>query len=323
LKVHRWGVVSFADSLDCVGIMADRVSRIRSVFDVLAQFDTLDPTSIPTVHRERMSFSIRSRMKDLGDNGRKSLQGLVVGIPSDYFPAEMSQYIYSPFNTVLSVLRQLGASIEPVSLPSTRYGLSAYYVIASAEAYSNLARYDGIRYGARSSPEEGSAILDTADVYALTRSHSLGAEVKRRILLGSYALTAGAFDNYFLQVQRVRNLVRADFDRVFRISNVLAGSSASTEAHGAVDVILHPSAIRTAPSLMPKSASAAEGLQVYVQDVLTVPASLAGIPALTVPMGYAEDDGWPVGVSVVGQWGSEELVMNVGEAIEDNLNELK
>jgi aspartyl-tRNA(Asn)/glutamyl-tRNA(Gln) amidotransferase subunit A len=287
----------------------------------------------------------------------------------------MSPYIYSPFNTVLSVLRQLGASIEPVSLPSTRYGLSAYYVIASAEAYSNLARYDGIRYGTvpfttsgvastrtsftpsrpyftgtRSSPEEGTTILDTADVYALTRSHALGAEVKRRILLGSYALTAGlvcilqlatfcrgltvlysivphsAFDNYFLQAQRVRNLVRADFDRVFRISNVLAGSSASTEARGAVDVILHPSAIRTAPSLMPKSASASEGLQVYVQDVLTVPASLAGIPALTVPMGYAEDDRWPVGVSVVGQWGSEELVMNVGEAIEHNLriqNELK
>ena len=216
----------------------------------------------------------------------------------------------------------------PVSLPNTRYALSAYYVIASAEASSNLARYDGVQYGLHVPLPPGAIARSPADVYAHTRTAGFGAEVKRRILLGTYALTAeyalaalsprldlfidalcSAFDNYFLQSQRLRQRIHDDFMRVFCVPNPLATSPARNEV--GVHVLLHPSAVRTAPHLDEQ-----DGLDAYTQDVLTVPASLAGLPALSVPM-MAHPDGWPLGVSIVGQWGCEKMVLVVGAAIED------
>jgi len=168
----------------------------------------------------------------------------------------------------------------------------------------------------------------TSNVYSHSRSRGFGPEVKRRILLGTYALTAeyvsltardslayevlSAFDNYFLQAQRVRNLVRRDFDRVFRARNVLSIHSETNQA--GVDVLVHPSAIRTAPRLDGDSPGSTSNLDSYLQDVLTVPASLAGLPALSVPMGLG-DDGWPVGVSLVGQWGQEKTILNLGKVL--------
>ena len=217
----------------------------------------------------------------------------------------------------------------PVSLPNTRYALSAYYVIASAEASSNLARYDGVQYGLHVPLPPGAIARSPADVYAHTRTAGFGAEVKRRILLGTYALTAeyalatpslrlffidalcSAFDNYFLQSQRLRQCIREDFMRVFRVPNPLAVSPARNEA--GVHVLLHPSAVRTAPHLDEQ-----DGLDAYTQDVLTVPASLAGLPALSVPITTGvKGDGWPLGVSIVGQWGCEKMVLAIGAAIED------
>jgi len=251
----------------------------------------------------------------------RNLNGLRVGIPQEYFPSELDGKILNPFRRVVDTLKGLGATILPVNMPSTPYALSAYYVIASAEASSNLARYDGIQYGLRVEPPPGADLTKTANIYAHTRSHGFGSEVQKRILLGTYALTADAFDNYFLQAQRVRKLVRQDFDNAFRISSPLATAS-SAQASG-VDVLLHPSAIRTAPLLPsdPTSDDAAsagsDDLSSYVQDVLTVPASLAGVPAISVPAGLAED-GWPVGVSVVSQWGYDEMLLEVARAIEQN-----
>jgi aspartyl-tRNA(Asn)/glutamyl-tRNA(Gln) amidotransferase subunit A len=225
-------------------------------------------------------------------------------------------------------LKTRGATVLPVSLPNTRYALSAYYVIASAEASSNLARYDGVQYGLHIHLPPGAITRSPADVYAHTRTAGFGAEVKRRILLGTYALTAeyaltalsqsffihaltSAFDNYFLQSQRLRQCIRDDFMRVFHVPNPLALSPVRNES--GVHALLHPSAVRTAPHL-----DAPDGLDAYTQDVLTVPASLAGLPALSVPItAGTEGDGWPLGVSIVGQWGCEKMVLAIGAAIED------
>ncbi|KAF8324327.1 amidase signature domain-containing protein [Cantharellus anzutake] len=303
--ISRWGVISFADSLDCVGIMAAGVSQVHSLFRVLEKYDINDPTSIPNELRDEARSAIQSNLPN-------DLKNIVIGIPEEYFPAELNPSISDLFLSTISKLRNLGAIIVPISLPNTKYALSAYYVLASSEAGSNLARYDGIRYGFRSGTR--SPVTTSANVYASTRTKGFGEEVQRRILLGTYALTSEAFDNYFLQAQRVRLLVRSDFDRVFRIPNVLSSTPNNPSAARRVDVIMHPSAIRTAP-LVQRQKENSE-LDPYVQDVLTVPASLAGVPALSVPMGMSRDDGWPVGLSIVGQWGTDELVMAIGQLTE-------
>ncbi|KAI0766133.1 amidase signature enzyme [Trametes elegans] len=312
--VSRWGVVSFADSLDCVGVLGKDVSTVRRVHRVIAIYDDRDPTAIPPEVRDTARRVYEDRLAHHRDG---HLVGLRIGVPQEYFPTELESSVSESVRRVLSQLQARGAIIVPVSLPSTPYALSAYYVISSAEASSNLARYDGIEFGSRVEPPPGSNLTKTANVYAHTRSQGFGKEVKRRILLGTYALSADAFENYFLQAQKVRNFVKEDFDRIFSAPNPLHRTK-SRSSHEGVDVILHPSAMQTAP-LLPdctdRASSASASLDAYVQDVLTVPASLAGLPALSVPAGRGSD-GWPIGVSVVGQWGSDELVLRTGEAIE-------
>ncbi|KAF5351320.1 hypothetical protein D9758_008014 [Tetrapyrgos nigripes] len=358
--ISRWGVVSYADSLDCVGVMAKTVPEVKRVFDILNVHDEQDPTSVSTQMR-RNTRHIVDQISHSWSKDPKSLSGLTVGVPQEYFPRELSPSISHSVRQVIQHLQHLGAKVVPVSLPSTSYALSAYYVLASAEASSNLARYDGIQYGLRVPPPPGSDLTKTSNLYAHTRSKGFGSEVKKRILLGTYALTADAFDNYFLQAQKVRQLIRQDFDRVFRYPNLLirlhqnhhvdSGSellSLSESHHGQIDVLIHPSAIQTAPPLNAnanaESSSESNGeeqdkdkdqkdrdLDSYVQDVLTVPASLAGLPAMSVPVpvslshkNHTEQrerdkgiDGWPVGVSVVGQWGCDEVVMRIGQVISE------
>ncbi|KAF8639097.1 hypothetical protein AX17_001740 [Amanita inopinata Kibby_2008] len=301
--LSRWGVVSFADSLDCVGILSRDVHSTKRIFDVLNVYDDKDPTAALEDVRKQAALDTVERMKEWNDvNG--SLQGLRVGVPQEYFPSEMSPVIRECVRRIIFGLQSRGATVVPVSMPSTSYALSAYYVIANAEASSNMARYDGVEYGLQVRPPPGADLTKTARVYAHTRTAGFGREVQKRILLGTYALTADAFDNYFLQAQKVRQLVKEDFNKAFILPDHL--NKRSGERDG-VDVLIHASAIRTAPPLAESG-----GLSTYVQDVLTVPASLAGVPAVSVPAGSGED-GWPVGVSVVGQWGSEECLMRVGE----------
>ncbi|GLB41619.1 putative allows the formation of correctly charged Gln-tRNA(Gln) through the transamidation of misacylated Glu-tRNA(Gln) in the mitochondria [Lyophyllum shimeji] len=308
--LSRWGVVSFADSLDCVGVMAGCVEDTELVFDVLNVYDEKDPTAALPETREAARRACERRMEEMGwSEGR--LDGLRIGIPQEYFPAEMTDAVLQPLRRTIAGLQAKGAVVVPVSMPATAYALSAYYVLASAEASSCLARFDGVEYGLHVRPPPGTdlATTSTAELYALSRSAGFGREVKKRILLGTYALSADAFDNYFLQAQRVRQLVKDDFDRVFGIPDYRQCTTGETGSEG-VDVLVHPSAIQTAPRL---DGEGGGGLETYVQDVLTVPASLAGLPALSVPVA---GEGWPVGVSVVGQWGCESVVFAVGRAAE-------
>lgn len=332
--ISRWGVVSYADSLDCVGVLARTVADTKTVFDALSVYDVRDPTSVPQDLRESAHAASVARLSKLDSDS--SLVGLRIGIPQEYFPAELSQTSLKPFLALLSALKSRGAQLLPVSLPNTSYALSAYYVLASAEASSNLSRYDGVRYGMREEVPEGTDLSYAANAYAATRSAGFGDEAKKRILLGTYALSADAFENYFLQAQRVRALVREDFNNVFgdRAPNLLRPPTSDAnegEAEG-VDVLLHPSAIRTAPPLpssTPQSSqqptapeeAGSSSIDAYVQDVLTVPASLAGLPALSIPCGRGAD-GWPVGASVVGQWGSDAVVCRVGEVVEACVGDL-
>ncbi|OBZ73745.1 Glutamyl-tRNA(Gln) amidotransferase subunit A, mitochondrial [Grifola frondosa] len=307
--ISRWGVVSYADSLDCVGILTRKIRDVMRVFELASVYDPKDPTAARPATRTRAFEACKSYLPQF----TSTLTGLRIGVPQEYFPAELQPSALSPIRTVLEALKSRGASIIPVSLPSTPYALSAYYVISSAEASSNLARYDGVEYGLRIDLAPDADKTKTANVYAHTRTRGFGKEVQKRILLGTYALSADAFENYFLQAQRVRKLIRADFDRVFCVPNVL--TTASTSAVDGVHVLLHPSAIRTAPPLPNDKDSHQEatpdGLDDYVQDVLNVPASLAAFPWV-----WRQKDEWPMGVSVVGQWGCDEMVLKVGEIIE-------
>ncbi|KAJ3989756.1 amidase signature enzyme [Lentinula detonsa] len=333
--VSRYGVVSYADSLDTVGVLAQDVERVEKVFECINKRDCNDPTSVDERLREKANLlATKSIQRWSGE----SLKGLRIGIPQEYFPSELtssSYHILASIRHLLSQLRSLGVSIVPVSLPSTAYALSAYYVIASAEGSSCLSRYDGIQYGLRVPPSPESNFTSTSRTYSPSRTQGFGREVRKRILLGTYALSADAFDNYFLQAQRVRKMVRDDFDDVFSIPNVLYSKLSFEEKdandHGedGVDILIHPSAIRTAPRLddVLDISCDRDTLQDYVQDVLTVPASLSGLPAMSVPMrpdtglnqprdNQQSDENWPIGVSIVGQWGTDELVLKVGRVIE-------
>ncbi|TFY76075.1 hypothetical protein EWM64_g7937 [Hericium alpestre] len=331
--ISRWGVVSFADSLDCVGVIGSNVEVTQRVYDTLAVYDSKDPSAARPEIRQKAHALSEEHIGSWASSST-SLTGLRIGVPQEYFPNAVSPAVVKPLRRTLRSLKQRGATIVPVSLPNTRFALSAYYVLASAEASSNLARYDGVQYGLHVRPPSSTPAHTPALTYAHTRSQGFGPEVKKRILLGTYALTADAFDNYFLQAQRVRKLIRQDFNRVFLVRNPLSApshppplslpSSPAESDPSGVHVLLHPSAIRTAPLLPTDSgADQSETLDTYVQDVLTVPASLAGVPALSVPVPVdeTEGDGWPVGVSVVGQWGSEAMVLRVGNAIEDAARE--
>ncbi|KAH8832814.1 amidase signature domain-containing protein [Flagelloscypha sp. PMI_526] len=273
--LSRWGLVSFADSLDCVGLMAKSVEPVKKTFG-------------------QRQLAITERL-----NSRKDLDGVIIGIPQEYFPVELSTIVLDALQVSNCHSKNLGAKVVPVSLPSTSYALSAYYVLASAEASSNLARYDGVQYGFHADPSPSEPTPSSiSELYSHTRSLGFGSEVKRRILLGTYALTADAFDNYFLQAQRTQD-----------VSSSSVFSSQSTLPHNThvsnnqtVDILLHPSAIQTAPYLHASTSS---------DDVLTVPASLAGLPALNMPCPIRDGD-WPIGFSLVGQWGMDEVLLESG-----------
>lgn len=250
-----------------------------------------------------------------------------VGIPVEYNITELSNSLQTSWLTTLTslrehVLRSLKHDIEfcSVSLPSTHQALSAYYVLAPAEASSNLAKYDGVRYGSRANDATSDAPSGSV-LFSNTRGEGFGEEVKRRILLGTYSLSASAMDNYFIQAQKVRRVVQRDFDRVFRANNpLLLESEAGNVEDEGVDVLIHP----TAPTLAPRLEDVLKQspLERYVNDVFTVPASLAGLPAVSVPVPcMAPEDGLACGMQVVGQFGQDEMVLDVAQLIEDAMKE--
>jgi aspartyl-tRNA(Asn)/glutamyl-tRNA(Gln) amidotransferase subunit A len=277
--VSRYGLVAFASSLDQIGPFARSVGDAALALDAITGHDELDSTSLPGEHP-----SAGSRL------GRGVL-GLRVGVIAELASAEgIAADVAAAVGVAADLLAAAGAKVEEISVPSVRYGLSAYYMIAPAEASSNLARYDGVRYGLRVPGR------DITEMYMATRSAGFGAEVKRRIMLGTYALSAGYYDAYYGKAQKVRTLITRDFE----------------QAYSSFDVLLSPTAPTTAFEL---GAKMADPLTMYLNDVCTIPSNLAGHPAISVPFG-AGDDGLPIGAQVLAPALGEPVMFQVAEVLE-------
>lgn len=279
-RCSRWGTIAFASSLDQAGPMARDVRDCAIMLEAMAGFDAKDATSLdlPVPNWEA------------GLSG--DLKGKRVGIPKEYRVDAMPPEIEALWQQGVDWLKDAGAEIVEVSLPHTKYALPAYYIIAPAEASSNLARYDGVRYGLRDLPE-GAGLQD---MYAATRAAGFGDEVKRRIMIGTYVLSAGFYDAYFTQASKVRTLIARDFE----------------QAWATCDVLLTPTAPSAAFALGEKSA---DPIAMYLNDVFTVPSSLAGLPAMSVPGGL-DGQGLPLGLQIIGKALDEQSVLNAGLAVE-------
>ena len=279
-RCSRWGIVAFASSLDQAGPMARTVRDCAIMLEAMAGFDSKDATSLnlPVPQWEAGLTS--------------DLRGKKVGIPKEYRIDGVPAEINAIWDEGIEWLKDAGAEVVQISLPHTKYALPTYYIIAPAEASSNLARYDGVRYGLR---EMGVKSLD--DMYAATRAAGFGAEVKRRIMIGTYVLSAGFYDAYFTKAQKVRTLIKRDFAEAFK----------------EVDLILTPTAPSAAFALGDKSA---DPIAMYLNDVFAVPASLAGLPAMSVPGGL-DSSGLPLGIHLIGRELDEQGVLNAGLAIEE------
>ena len=280
-RCSRWGIVAFASSLDQAGPMARTVQDCAIMLRAMAGFDAKDATSLdlPVPDWEAALSS--------------DLKGRRVGIPKEYRLDGIDADIAAMWDAGIAMLKDAGAEVVDISLPHTKYALPAYYIIAPAEASSNLARYDGVRYGLRDLPE-GAGLQD---MYAATRAAGFGPEVKRRILIGTYVLSAGFYDAYYTQAQKVRALIARDFDA----------------AWADCDLILTPTAPSAAFALGEKMA---DPLAMYLNDVFAVPASLAGLPAMSVP-GALSRNGLPLGLQIIGKAFDEQGVLNAGLAIEE------
>lgn len=279
-RCSRWGIVAFASSLDQAGPMARDVRDCAIMLEAMAGFDPKDSTSLdmPVPNWEAALSS--------------DIRGKRVGIPKEYRIDGIPEEIGRVWDEGIERLRDAGAEIVEVSLPHTKYALPTYYIIAPAEASSNLARYDGVRYGLRGQSDGG---ID--GMYKATRHDGFGAEVKRRIMIGTYVLSAGFYDAYFNQAQKVRALIARDFERVFN----------------EVDLILTPTAPSAAFALGDKTS---DPLAMYLNDVFAVPASLAGLPAMSVPAGL-DGQGLPLGLQLIGRPFDEQGVLNAGLALEE------
>ncbi|GAM88009.1 hypothetical protein ANO11243_060380 [Dothideomycetidae sp. 11243] len=324
-RISRWGVVDYANSLDTVGVLARSVDDAAAVFGVLDAFDERDPTALRP--------STRARFGRHAARTRRNGETLRIGVPKEWNVKGLQPEVRAAWRHTLDALQRRGHALVPVSLPSTPLALGAYYILAPAEASSNLARYDGIRYGFRGPGPDAQIPTKDKDseaavLYSTTRTASFGPEVRRRILLGTYTLSSAAMQNYFIAAQRVRRAVQADFDAVFALPNPLH-SSTNDQDSGSVDVLLGP----TAPSLPPtmELVRKAGRLEAYVADALTVPASLAGLPAASVPVAVpglarrvvegVDEQVWSAGMQVVGQFGDDEGVLEVSRLVEEIGNE--
>jgi aspartyl-tRNA(Asn)/glutamyl-tRNA(Gln) amidotransferase subunit A len=308
--VSRWGVVAYANSLDTVGYMGNDVKTLRLLHQVLAgpdAHDRKDPTSLAS--------SGRGRIAELATKRAKS-GAITFGVPQEYNIEELSPIVREVWLETLQRLYDAGHIIKPVSIPSTRQALSAYYVLAPAEASSNLAKYDGVRYGS-GAPDDTPSTHD--QLYAQTRYHGFGVEVRRRILLGAYSLSANAIDNYFMQAQRIRRIVSKDFDAVFSMQNPLAEQTEDTRRSkhdNGVDAILCPTALGFPPTF--DQIAKQSSLEAYSGDVFTVPASLAGLPAISVPVRPRRHQDLPdgiksVGMQVITQFGNDHACLDYAE----------
>jgi aspartyl-tRNA(Asn)/glutamyl-tRNA(Gln) amidotransferase subunit A len=276
-RVSRYGLIAFASSLDHVAAFAVDITDTAHLLAAVAGHDPLDATSVDAAVPDYVG-ALTGQVK-----------GLRVGVPDEYFGAGLDPEIERAVRAAVEVLRGLGAAVQPVSLPTTEYGVATYYIVAPAEASSNLARYDGVKYGLRVPGK------DLIDMVSRTRAAGFGVEVKRRIMLGTYALSTGYYDAYYGQAQKVRTLVRRDFERAFETVDVLAAP--------------------TTPSVAFKHGEKADPLAMYMNDVYTIPASMTGLPAISVPCGF-NAAGLPIGLQLIGRTLDEATLLRVAHAYE-------
>ena len=280
-RCSRWGIVAFASSLDQAGPIARTVRDSAIVLRAMAGHDPKDSTSVPTP------------VPDYEAALTGDIRGLRIGIPAEYRLDGTPAAIVALWERGIEWLKAAGAETVEISLPHTKYALPAYYIVAPAEASSNLARYDGVRFGLR---EAGDA-ADLTEMYEATRGAGFGAEVRRRILIGAYVLSAGYYDAYYIKAQRVRSLIARDF----------------ADAFGRVDAILTPTTPTAAFALGEKMD---DPIAMYLNDVFTVPASMAGLPAISVPAGL-DDDGLPLGLHLIANAFEEETLFRVAGVLEE------
>lgn len=309
-RISRWGVVAYANSLDTVGLLADDLPTLKALYDRMDAHDEQDPTSIDPATRSRIQEILQAR---------KPKHGLRFGVPEQYVLEETSSTVRQAWSKTLEYLLRLGHTVQTISLPRTREALCGYYTLAPAEASSNLAKYDGVRYGSQLDSEGTSSLL-----YAANRQKALGEEVRRRILLGAYSLSASAMDNFFIQAQRIRRLVQDDFNRVLELPNVLGAVTPDhgrSDAEDRVDAIICPTSTDLPPQL--EDIQKQDPVEAYAGDILTAPASLAGLPSLNVPVGideFLEDasyDGPPsVGMQVITQYGDDHAALAIGKMMQ-------
>ncbi len=278
-RVSRYGLVAFASSLDQVGTFGRSVGDAARLLEAVAGYDPRDATSVDTP------------VPAFSEATGAGVEGLVVGVPEEFFPDDLDDDVRARMDDAIDGLRNAGAEIRRVSLPSSDLAIPCYYVIAPAEASSNLSRFDGVRFGRRAAADDMDGMVQA------TRGDGFGPEVKRRIMLGTYALSAGYYDQYYGAAQRARRRIRADLARVF---------------DSGVDVLFTPT---TPAPAFPLGERVLDPLKMYLSDVFTVTANLAGVPAMSVPVG--EVDGLPVGGQIMARWWDEATMIRVAAAVED------
>ena len=280
-RVSRYGLVAYASSLDQIGPITKDVTDCANILNIIAGRDEMDSTSIDSV------------VPDYTKSLVQDVKGLKIGLPKEYFVKGMDPEVEGAVKAAVKQLESLGAEVVEISLPNTDYAISTYYLIAPAEAATNLARYDGVSYG-----ERAEDAADLVEMMTRTRSQYLGEEVKRRIMIGNYALSAGYYDAYYLKALKVRRLVKEDYDKAFK----------------EVDVIICPAA----PSVAYKIGEKIDNpLEMYLQDACTVPLNLAGLPGISVPCGYNKDK-MPIGMQIIGKALDEETLIRVAYTYEQS-----
>jgi len=278
----RFGIVAFASSLDQAGPMTKNVKDCATLLEVISSFDKKDSTSI--------DFKRNNYSSEL----TKNIKGKKIGIPKEYRVDGMPLEIESLWSKGIEYIKDCGAEIIDISLPHTKYALPTYYIVAPAEASSNLARYDGVKYGFRSLGE------NLIDMYEKTRSEGFGEEVKRRIMIGTYVLSSGYYDAYYLKAQKVRQLIKKDFD----------------DAYKKVDAILTPSTPSSAFKIAEKTN---DPVSMYLNDIFTVPVNLAGLPGISLPAGV-DKNGYPLGLQIIGKPFDEQSILNIAYSMEEKIN---
>ena len=284
-RCSRWGIIAFASSFDQAGPITKNVMDSAIMLKAMSGFDPLDSTSA--------KIEVPDYEQALG----KDIKGLKIGLAKEYSLHKGNSEANRKLEYAISLLKDLGAEIVEVSLPHTEFALPTYYVLAPAEASSNLARYDGVRYGHRAKLETNDSIIE---LYEKTRSEGFGTEVKRRILIGTYVLSSGYYDAYYKRAQKVRSLIKNDFDQVFK----------------KIDLILTPTTPTSAFPLGSKGTQ--DPVEMYMNDIFTVPANLAGLPALSLPVGL-DELGLPLGVQLIGNSWQESLLLNTAFSLENAL----